>query len=408
MLCRLCNVRCSSLILAFTIVVAFAPVPFFAQTETVLHAFSGADGANQGLANLTIDSKGNLYGTTPSGGAHGYGTVYRIPAGGGENLLYSFTGKADGGNPQAGVVVQNGALYGTAQFGGMKGSECTALGCGTVFKVTGIGKESVIHTFAGASGDGAFPYGSLIADKSGNLYGTTAQGGSLNVGTIFELTASGTEQVLYSFANPPDGSLPTGTLVRDSHGNIYGTTNSGGVSCATQGCGTAFELAATGESILHEFNASPNDGVYPWGGLVADSKGLYGTASGGKYGAGIVFKLSQSAGTWKETILYEFTGLADGAAPNGSLLLDGSGNLYGTATGGGAFQAGVVYRISPTGQETVLYSFTGGADGRGPLSGLVADKQGNLYGTTSAGGNVNSKCTGGFGAGCGVVFKLTP
>ncbi len=394
----------------FSILVLLVVVPSagFAQTETVLHAFSGTDGANPKFANLLIDTKGNLYGTTPSGGAHGYGAVYRIPAGGGENLLYSFTGKSDGGYPQGGVVYSHGALYGTTQYGGSTSGECKS-GCGTVFKITGYGKESVVHAFAGPSGDGALPYGDLVTDAAGNLYGTTSYGGNLNVGAIFEVTASGWESILYSFANPPDGAFPTGQLVRDSAGNIYGTTNSGGASCVLQGCGTVFELASTGESVLHEFGNSTNDGNFPWAGLVGDSKGnLYGTASGGQYFSGIVFKLSRSTGAWKETILYQFTGLADGASPNGGLLLDSSGNLYGTTTGGGAFNAGTVFRISPTGQESVLYSFTGGTDGQGPVGSLVADKQGNLYGTTSAGGNMNSKCTGGFGPGCGVVFKLTP
>src|SRR5262249_45716791 len=212
------------------------------------------------------------------------------------NLLYSFTGKTDGGNPQAGLVYSHGALYGTTQYGGLKAGDCH-LGCGTIFKVSGVGRESVVYAFVGPSGDGAFPYGSLTTDATGKFYGTTAYGGDLNAGTIFELSPSGSEQVLYSFANSPDGSLPSGPLVRDSAGNIFGTTNSGGVSCAIQGCGTAFELASTGESVLHQFGSSSNDGVYPWSGLIADSKGnLYGTAAGGKYFSGIVFKLSQSAG----------------------------------------------------------------------------------------------------------------
>jgi uncharacterized repeat protein (TIGR03803 family) len=392
------------LFFALTILLVVASQVGFAQTETVLYTFTGPDGANPGFANLAIDTKGNLYGTTLEGGAHGYGTVFQVPASGGERLLYSFTGKSDGGDPEAGVLISNGALYGTTRFGGTQSGKCgTHGGCGTIFKVTGVGKESVVYAFVGPNGDGAQPYGALIQDHAGNIYGTTSYGGDQNLGTIFELMRSGKESVLHSFGRSPDGSFPTGVLVGSPNGVIYGTTNSGGVSCAIQGCGTAFELQSGGESVIHLFGQLSTDGVYPWGGLIADSDGnLYGTASaGGKYGYGNVFKLAAGA-AWEETDLYDFTGLSDGASPSGTLLRDSHGNLYGTTPGGGAYTCGTVFRLTPDGKETVLYSFKGLSDGDQPSSGVVADKQGNLYGTTTYGGSAN------YTQGLGVVFKITP
>lgn len=386
----------------FTILIVLAAVSQagFAQTYTPLYSFSGPDGANPYYGTLAIDANGNLYGTTYYGGAFNEGSVYEVTPNGTGKLLYSFAGSADGNTPMGGVIIANGALYGTTNAGGMI-SECGGAGCGTLFKVTGVGKKTVLHTFAGPTGDGAWPYNGLIRDSANNLYGTTTKGGSQNRGSLFVMTASGNELV-YSFKH---GAMPQGALFRDSSGHIYGTTELGGPNmCSGLSCGTVFEMSPAGEATIYAFGASSIDGLSPVGGLIGDLSGnLYGTTySGGKYDFGTVFELSNSTGTWTETILHDFSGGSDGAYPESSLLFDSSGNLYGTTWGGGSSGDGTIFRVSSSGQETVLYTFTGGADGAHPLAGLVADKLANFYGTTSGGGN--QKCAGG----CGVVFKLTP
>jgi uncharacterized repeat protein (TIGR03803 family) len=395
------------------ILLAFISQSAFAQTETVLYTFSGPDGASPGIAPLAIDPKGNLYGTTLEGGEFRYGTVFAIPPAGGEKLLYSFSGEADGATPYGGVIFSDGALYGTTEYGGKMGPNC-AIGCGTVFKVTGAGTETVLYSFNGPTSDGASPFAGVIRDQAGNLYGTTSVGGLGNLGTVFELTTSGKE-LLYSFKRAPDGTFPWGRLFRGSNGTLYGTTEYGGANrCSNPegSCGAVFEITPAGESIIYSFGDSSTDGVYPQDALIGDASGnLYGTASaGGQYGFGTVFKLSKATGTWEEKILYNFTGVADGAYPTGGLIRDSRGNLYGTTPGGGANTAGTVFRVSPAGRETVLYSFCSlenCTDGAFPAAGLVNDKQGNLYGTTSGGGNTDSSCQI-YGYGCGVVFKLTP
>jgi uncharacterized repeat protein (TIGR03803 family) len=276
-----------------------------------------------------------------------------------------------------------------------------------VFKLTRHGKEKVLYAFSGGS-DGAYPGSNLVMDGSGNLYGATEEGG-LGVGTVFKLAPHGTETVLHAFKSAPDGSVPIGNLVADGSGNLYGTTysggNTGGSECGDGGCGTVFKIAADGsEAILHAFQGG-DDGWQPYGGVILDSQGnLYGTTSGGGgsgcdgFGCGTVFEVAPD-GT--ETVLYAFQGGNDGDKPGGSLMMDGSGNLYGAA-GGGASNRGTVFKLAPDGTETVLYTFTYGSDGYDPNGGLVADSAGNLYGTTSDGGGA------GKGGGHGVAFELAP
>ena len=233
-------------------------------------------------------------------------------------------------------------------------------------------------------------------------------GGAFDSGTIFEVTPPRTESVLYNFTGGTDGFHPYGGLIRDSQGNYYGTTFQGGIagSGCNFGCGVVFKLAANGtETVLYDF-AGGADGSGPIAGLVLDGQGnLYGTTVGGGNltcpgtGCGVVFKIPAAGG---ETVLYSFLGGSEGARPQSSLILDGQGNLYGTTYEGGGSNCnglgcGTVFKISATGEETVLYRFSGGTDGGTPLAGLVMDSQGNLYGTTGAGGF----------AGNGVVFKIT-
>jgi uncharacterized repeat protein (TIGR03803 family) len=294
--------------------------------------------------------------------------------------------------------------------------------------------ESVVYSFCAMSNcvDGSDPVGNLVMDGSGNLYGMTGSGGitgggcqSYGCGTVFERTAAGTLQTLYTFYGAPDGNNPMNGLVRDSTGNLYGTTayggNAGGV-CGTIGCGIAFELVKAGttytEKVLYAF-AGGTDGANPGSGLVRDTSGnLYGTTvtGGGSgcnagTGCGTVFEIT-SAGN--EEVLYSFTGNADGASPSASLILDAAGNLYGTTPYGGNLGGvcasrgcGVVFKVTPAGQETVLYTFKAGADGQSPMAPLVRDGKGNFYGTTSTGGDVNNLWCRIQQNGCGVVFELT-
>jgi uncharacterized repeat protein (TIGR03803 family) len=261
----------------------------------------------------------------------------------------------------------------------------------------------VLHTFLDGN-DGATSNAPVIMDKAGNLYGTALQGGTSNNGVIFEIAANGTESVLYSFAAGNDGSRPEAGLIEDRAGNLYGTTNSGGP--ADQGI--VFRLAPDGtETVLYAF-ADGSDGGMPQAGLIADHAGnLYGTTTQGGgtgcdgSGCGTVFKLAPDGIL---TTLHAFTGGNDGGYSQAGLIADKQGNLYGTAAGGGAHGFGTVFRLTADGKFKVLYAFAGGQDGAGPQAGLIADKAGNFYGTTRSGGGSN-RC-GIYG--CGTIFKLAP
>jgi uncharacterized repeat protein (TIGR03803 family) len=371
----------------------------FAQAKTfsVLYSFTGAaDGANP-WATLIRDGAGNLYGTTQAGGSNGVGTVFELDASGAETVLYSFTGGADGGLPLAGLVRDEaGNFYGTTFFGG-----ASACGCGTVFKLDPTtGKETVLYSFTGYPVDGATPEAGLVRDRVGNLYGTTSSGGAYGDGIAFKLDMTGKETRLHTFTGGADGASSVGDLILDGAGNRYGTTFFGGGG----EFGGVFKLNKTGKlTLLHTFTGTP-DGQQPHGGVIRDAAGnLYGTTSfGGAHGWGTVFKLDN---TGKETVLYSFTEGADGGRTRGgSLVRDPAGNLYGTtfSGGSGSCQAvfygagcGVVFKLNQAGKETVLHSFTG-ADGAQPRAGLLRDKAGNLYGTTTKGG----------ASGNGVVFKI--
>src|SRR6266852_6299094 len=265
---------------------------------------------------------------------------------------------------------------------------------------------TVLHSFTN-SPDGAFPFAGLLRDAAGNLYGTTLRGGSLGSGTVFKLDPAGKETVLYSFTDtgsPADGLDPYAVPVMDAAGNLYGTTSA---ALALGVLGTVFKIDTAGNfTVLHFFTGS--DGCCLTGGVIIDAAGnLYGTAGGGgSFGGGTVFKLDPSGNA---TVLYSFKGGSDGAAPAGGLIMDAVGNLYGTTGAGGSSNAGTVFKLDPSGNETVLYSFKGGNDGASPgLGSLIRDVAGNVYGTTPVGGS--GACTGanqGLG-GCGIVFKLDP
>jgi len=383
---------------ASLLAVALAPA-VQAQTFTVLYNFKGSDGSNP-YAGLIRDTAGNLYGTTLNGGTgEGHGTVFKLDSAGVLTTVYGFQGRGDGNKPSAGVIRDPaGNLFGTTPTGiGHKFS------MGIIYRISSTGREAKPHVFTGPPSDGSNPQGGLIRDNAGTLYGTTAGGGAAYAGTVFKLNA-GKETLLYSFTGTNgDGAYPEGTLVRDTSGNLYGTTSSGGSSAF----GTVFRLDTTGkETVLHSFSGT--DGAQPVAGLILDKAGnLYGTTRSGLAGAGTIFKIDTSGGNF--SVLYTFSGGADGSLPRAPVVMDPSGNLYGTTRDGGdpscgqsGEGCGVVFELKTTGEEIVLHKFSG-PDGMAPSSGLVRDAAGNLYGTAPRGG------TGGCGgSGCGVVFKITP
>jgi len=354
--------------------------------ETVLYSFTGGADGNRPSSGVIRDAAGNLYGTTSQGDSANQGVVYKVNAAGHETVLYSFTGGADGAEPSSGVIRDSaGNLYGTTYAGGVANK-------GVVYKVDTTGHQTVLYSFLGAA-DGGYPTSGVIRDSAGNLYGTAGVGGTANKGVVYRVSAAGQETVLYSFMGGSDGSSPTGGVIRDSAGNLYGATLYGG----TGNAGTVYKLSAAGqETVLYAFSGGV-DGYFPESGVIRDSAGnLYGTTSaGGHINCGVVYKVDTAG---QETVLYQFMGGADGQGPYAGVIRDSAGNLYGTTFYGGAMGLGVVYEVDTAGQETVLYSFTGGAGGGQPGVGVIRDSAGNLYGTAPFGGT----------KGGGVVFKLTP
>lgn len=356
-----------------TAIFLLSAVPLRAQTLTVLYSFAGKKNGGTPLSSVTRDRAGNLYGTTQAGGSSGNGTVFKLDRNGVERAVHQFAGGVDGASPEAGLVRDSaGNLYGTTAGGG-------AGSAGTIFKIDKAGKYSVLYSFAGGT-DGAVPQAPLFF-LSGQLYGTTAQGGSSQLGTVFQVDATtGAEIVLYNFAGGSDGANPHAGLVADSSGNLYGTTSSGGASNA----GTVFQVTTGGvETVLYSFMGG-SDGADPEAGLTLDSKNnLYGTTNlGGTAGRGTVFVLDT---TRKETVLYSFGG-KDGTNPKAGLVLNARGNLYGTTSAGGKLGFGVIFKLTSANKETVLYTFKGKTDGANPVATLILDSAGNLYGTASQGG----------------------
>ncbi|MGA2003809.1 MAG: choice-of-anchor tandem repeat GloVer-containing protein [Terriglobales bacterium] len=385
-----------------------------AQALTVLYTFTGGTDGVGPYAGVALDGQGNLYGETVYGGdsrcaKQGCGTLFKLTQGGTETVLYRFPSGVKA-QPVGGLTWDTeGNLYGTTQgFNAVDGG-------GGVFELENGINLTWLHIFL-PSADVYFPNG-VVMDVDGNLYGATSEGGAEDGGIVFKVTPRRKETVVYNFAGGSDGRIPEGGLIWDAQGNLYGTTvGGGGFGCQDiGGCGTVFKVTPRGtETVLYRF-AGGVDGALPVAALVMDEQGnLYGTTQNGGgtgclfnsgVGCGTVFKLTPG-GT--ETVLYAFTGGADGANPWAGLAIDAQGNLYGTTNQGGVgcqgYGCGTVFMLTPSGRETVLYRFTGGADGAYPSAGLIFDAQGNLYGTAPYGGN--SSCNR--GSGCGVVFKLTP
>lgn len=306
-------------------------------TESTLYSFTGGnDGGEPYYAGAIADKKGNVYGTAEIGGTANDGVVYEVAPDGTETVLWSFTGGNDGSYPAMTLIRDKaGDLFGTTEDGGANGD-------GTIFEIPAGGTLTTLHSFDNT--DGSHALGPLVQDKAGNIYGTTFLGGADGYGTVFELAASGTFSSLYSFTNGSDGSYPFGGVIVDKKGNLFGTAEEGGAN----GKGVVFEIAAGGaESTLHAF-AGGSDGEYPVSGLVLGKKNtLYGTTqNGGSSNDGTIFEIAKN-GT--ESVLYNFTGgTGDGAYPTAQLTLDKkTGIFYGTAYQGGADSSGVIFAFTP-------------------------------------------------------------
>ncbi len=399
-----------------------ATLPAQAQTFTVLHKFGGfPNDGRMPTAPLILDSVGNPYGTAVAGGQYGGGIVFKLDANGNETVLHDFsTGTiaraAYGANPAGGLVRDAaGNFYGTTMWGGdFSYPPCpyTENGCGTLFELDASNHFSVLFRFGGAYGNG--PTVSLFPDPSGVFYGTTQEGGPGGNGSLFKLDPVTDEvRFIHSFNGLVRG---TSALVQDAQGNLWTTAASGGIYRCWLGyaaCGALFEFLADAnylestEPLTFPFKSN---GVHAYGGLVMDTDGnFYGTTyNGGNFacidGCGVVFKFDPSTGL--ETVLHWFSGLGGGAFPLTGVVRDSAGNLYGTtefggktSTAGGGY--GIVYKLDTSGNLTVLHKFDG-SDGAQPQANLLLDSAGNLYGTTAYGGS--TACAGG----CGVVFKITP
>jgi uncharacterized repeat protein (TIGR03803 family) len=377
---------------AFSIALLMAAAvarPAIAQTFTVLHVFNGGpkDGARP-AGPVVQDADGNLYGTTLQGGANDEGTVYKLNKAGHLSVRFSFN-NLNGSFPESGLIFDKaGNLYGTA-FEGPGGS-------GVLFRVDKNGNEEILHAFQGGQdSEAAVPTGGVIMDEAGNLYGATLFGAP-GFGTVYQVDPTGKFTVLYNFQGKSDGVEPRGPLVRDADGNLYGVAVED-----LKEQGTVFKLAPNGTlTVLHTFTGGKNGGK-PQPGLLLDNAGnLFGsTLTGGKSGNGTLFEIAKD-GKFKR--LYSFTGQRDGNSPNGGLIQDPDGNLYGTTQLGPRNASdGTVFKLSPAGTLTVLHAFKGNRDGAVPLAGLIRDAAGNLYGTTVK--NFLIRNVQG-----GSVFKITP
>ena len=439
---RMGNIMMQSKIISCAGALALAVLVFCApngwsQTLQVIYNFGGpGNGSSLPPANpyagIVFDGQGNLYGTTENGGlvytpCNGCGTVYELsPNGSGgwnESTLYAFEPFSDGGLPTAPVVLDRFAnIYGMTNCP----QDCFYGGGGEVFKLA-HGSWTISDLYSAWEYSGCTPgydYGtggmvlcSVAFDHSSHLYGSTVIGGNMGsdcnkgCGQVFVLgqisVLSWYYIVVHDFADAgSDGRFPQGLLNFDADNNIYGTTGAGG----SANHGTVYMLTPNrdregwSETLLYSFQGGTSDGANPIAGVVLDAAGnVYGTTSeGGSAGLGTVYMLTPSNGAWTETLLYSFQGGGDASTPNSSLSFDAAGNLYGTA-GGGADNQGTIFKLTPSGghwTESVVHTFTGGADGGQPFGGVTIDSSGNLYGTASIGGT--------YGQTGGVAFEITP
>ncbi|MGC9951473.1 MAG: choice-of-anchor tandem repeat GloVer-containing protein [Bryobacteraceae bacterium] len=382
-------------------VMAAGVMSLSAQTFTTLASFDYANGEGPEAA-VIQGTDGNFYGTTQSGGTNG-GVVFRMTPSGTLTAAGIFGGATEGVIPFAGLVqATNGDFYGTTYYGGLND-------VGTVYKFTLGGALTTLYSFCSESGcaDGEYPYAGLIQATNGDLYGTTSNGAT--GGTIYKIAPGGAYTTVYRFcalSGCPDGKTPIGGIIQATSGDFYGTTYYGGAN----GLGTVYRITPGGTlTTLHSFCAHSGcpDGQNPYAVLVQGTDGdLYGTTqSGGANAAGTIFKITPGG---KLTTLYSLCSLsdcADGDTLDAGLIQGTDGNFYGTTIQGGANRQGTAFRITPDGALTTLYAFcslSGCADGNAPLAGLFQGTDGSFYGTTDGGGT-SEAC--GFSP-CGTVFRL--
>jgi uncharacterized repeat protein (TIGR03803 family) len=405
MMNTLTRVKRATLVFAMTLSLTTAA----ATTTDVIFSFEEDEG-EYADTDLETDNLGNIYGTTVLGGDFGSGTVFQLsptPNGWVHTVLYSFTGGTDGGEPYKGVTLdRDGNLYGTAVTGGSGNCEG---GCGVIYKLTktkGSWTQKVVHAFTGGN-DGSGPGSRVTVDRAGNIYGMTPTGGEYGLGTIYQIrppsTGALTFKVIHAFTGGADGSSGSAGRMILRDGRLYGAATTGG----SHGSGVVFELTpmAFGKwdfKTIYTFQGQP-DASFPYGALLFDPSGnIYGTTYyGGVNGIGAVYKLSpQPVGEWTEDVIYSFQQGTDGNSPISNLVFDKAGNLYGTTSEGG-LGSGTIFKLSPVGgnwTETVVHAFEGPPDGGFAYNGMVVDIFGNFYGATVHGGENND----------GSVYKFTP
>jgi uncharacterized repeat protein (TIGR03803 family) len=400
----------------FIFAVALSVASWAADTEKVVYNFTGGNDGGDPAAQLVFDSAGNMYGTSVVGGLYGCGTVFELSLVGDmwqETVLYNFDCFSTGKNPYGGVTLDGaGNLYGTTVAGG-SGGECSGDGCGVVYELTKSGdtwNENVLYNFTGGD-DGFGPGGAVVFDKAGNLYGTTPDGGAYAEGVVYQLSPGqqGWKQtVIHPFTGGDDGAVGSlGPLLVDTTGSLDGVTELGGKF----GAGVAFKLSPAGNNwnytTLYAFQGLPDAG-FPYGGLIADPHGrLYGTTYfGGNSGLGSVFEIGPGATVltlWKESVLYSLQGGTDASYSTSTLVFDAAGSLYGTSSTGGnpSCDCGTIFQLTPHSggwDESVLHAFGGSGDGQSPSYGLTPDGKGNYFGVTPFGGLY----------GQGVVYQIVP
>ena len=390
-------------------IIALSLATTAATTTDVIFSFEEDEG-EYADTDLETDNAGNIYGSTVLGGEFGGGTVFQLsptPNGWEQAVLYSFSGGADGGEPYKGVTLdRRGNLYGTAVTGGSGSCEG---GCGVVYKLTksnGTWTQSVLHAFTGGD-DGSGPGARVTVDRTGNVYGMTPTGGTYGVGTIYKLhphAGSWDFQVIHTFTGGDDGAAGSAGRMLVQHGRLFGAVTAGG----RYGSGVVFELTPTpvGEwnfRALYSFRGQP-DGSFPYGALLRGGTGkIYGTTYyGGENGIGTVYELSpRPTGEWNERVIYSFQNGSDGNSPISNLVWDAAGNLYGTTSEGG-LGSGTIFKLTPIGggqwTESIVHPFAGPPDGGFSYNGMVVDRFGNFYGATVHGGTDNDGC----------VYKFTP
>jgi uncharacterized repeat protein (TIGR03803 family) len=385
------------------------PAAARASTTEIIYSFGGEEDGEYLDTDVEIDSAGNLYGTSVLGGDFGGGTVWELsPMGTGwvHTVLYSFTGSADGGEPYKGVTLDSaGNLYGTAVTGGSGSCEG---GCGVVYKLTNSGgtwTQSVIHAFTGADGSGAGAR--VTVDRQGNLFGMTPTGGAYGLGTIYQLrpgaNGSYSFRVIHDFTGGMDGSSGSAGRMVFRGGHLFGAATTGGL-----GFGTIFELVPTANGgwrfrTIYSFPGAPG-GSFPYGALLFDNQGrIHGTTYyGGTNGIGSIYELTRGGGgTWTGQVIYSFGTGQDGNSPISNLVSDAAGDLYGTTSEGG-LGSGTIFELAPNGNgtwtETLPHLFAGPPDGAFPYAGMAGDRSGVFYGATVHGGT----------AGEGAIYRFTP